>query len=184
MCCDFFYPRLGGVEMHIFSLAQALLAAGLRVCVVTNAYSAEGSSSTHASTGVAGVGARARRQRVGVRVMARGLRVYHLPLPPMAEQTVLPTFTAGFPLLRKVLLRERVSVVHGHAATSVLMHECLLQARTMGVRCVFTDHSLFSFHDFVGIVGVAAAGPAPGRGTRARRCAPARRAPRDQRGGE
>lgn len=25
MCCDFFYPRLGGVEMHIFQLSLGKL---------------------------------------------------------------------------------------------------------------------------------------------------------------
>lgn len=31
MVCDFFYPRLGGVEMHIWSLAQCLLKMGHKV---------------------------------------------------------------------------------------------------------------------------------------------------------
>lgn len=31
MVCDFFFPRLGGVEMHIWSLAQCLLRLGHRV---------------------------------------------------------------------------------------------------------------------------------------------------------
>ena len=38
MVCDFFYPRLGGVELHIWSLAQCLLRRGHRVVVVTHAY--------------------------------------------------------------------------------------------------------------------------------------------------
>jgi hypothetical protein len=31
MVCDFFYPRLGGVEMHIWSLSHALLRLGYKV---------------------------------------------------------------------------------------------------------------------------------------------------------
>lgn len=31
MVCDFFYPRLGGVEMHIWSLSQCLLKLGHKV---------------------------------------------------------------------------------------------------------------------------------------------------------
>jgi phosphatidylinositol glycan class A protein len=38
MVCDFFYPRLGGVEMHIWSLAQQLIRLGHKVIVITNTY--------------------------------------------------------------------------------------------------------------------------------------------------
>jgi phosphatidylinositol glycan class A protein len=38
MVCDFFYPRLGGVEMHIWSLSQHLLRLGHKVIVVTHYY--------------------------------------------------------------------------------------------------------------------------------------------------
>lgn len=31
MVCDFFYPRLGGVEMHIWSLSECLLKMGHKV---------------------------------------------------------------------------------------------------------------------------------------------------------
>ena len=37
----------------------------------------------------------------------------------------LPTFLSFFPLIRKVLLRERIDLVHGHQATSNLAHEWL-----------------------------------------------------------
>lgn len=53
MVCDFFYPRLGGVEMHIWSLSQCLLRRGHRVVVVTHAYD----------------------NRKGVRYMTNGLKV-------------------------------------------------------------------------------------------------------------
>lgn len=53
MVCDFFYPRLGGVEMHIWSLSQCLLRRGHRVIVVTHGYD----------------------NRKGVRYMTNGLKV-------------------------------------------------------------------------------------------------------------
>ena len=34
-----------------------------------------------------------------------------------------PTFLSFFPLIRKVLIRERIDIVHGHQATSNLAHE-------------------------------------------------------------
>jgi phosphatidylinositol glycan class A protein len=36
MVCDFFYPRLGGVEMHIWSLSQCLLKMGHKVSARRN----------------------------------------------------------------------------------------------------------------------------------------------------
>ncbi|CAN0478576.1 unnamed protein product [Scytosiphon promiscuus] len=53
MVCYFFYPRLGGVEMHIWSLSQCLLRRGHRVVVITHGYD----------------------NRKGVRYMTNGLKV-------------------------------------------------------------------------------------------------------------
>ena len=89
--------------------------------------------------------------RVGVRYMSCGLRVYHLPHLPMADQASLPTYFGLLPLLRSILLRERATLAHGHAATSVFTHDFLLCARTLGYPCVYTDHSLFGERDFASI---------------------------------
>ena len=35
---DFFYPNMGGVESHLFQLAQCLLERGHTVVIVTHAY--------------------------------------------------------------------------------------------------------------------------------------------------
>ena len=51
------------------------------------------------------------------------------------------------PLLRNILVRENIHVVHTHCATSALGLESLMHARTMGYKSVFTDHSLFAFND-------------------------------------
>jgi phosphatidylinositol glycan class A protein len=88
---------------------------------------------------------------VGVRYMSCGLRVYHLPHLPMADQSSFPTYFGLLPLLRAILLRERATVAHGHAATSVLTHDWLLCARALGYPCVYTDHSLFGFRDFASV---------------------------------
>ena len=65
LVCDFFYPRLGGVEMHIWSLAQCLLRRGHKVIVVTHHYP-DG--------------------RKGVRHMTGGLKVYYCPMTPFVDQ--------------------------------------------------------------------------------------------------
>jgi len=56
------------------------------------------------------------------------------------------------PLIRDVLLRERITIVHGHSSFSTLAHEAMLHARLLGISTVFTDHSLFGFADASSIV--------------------------------
>ncbi|TMW58904.1 hypothetical protein Poli38472_007049 [Pythium oligandrum] len=140
MCCDFFYPRLGGVEMHLWSLAQCLLRLGHKVIILTHAVDAPASPSSTKRP--------LPRQRVGVRWMTNGLKVYYLPITPIVDNVTYPTFVGNFGLFRSICIRERIQIVHGHQATSTFMHECLIQAKTMGfLRTIYTDHSLFGFAD-------------------------------------
>lgn len=88
-----------------------------------------------------------RGRRHGVRHMSNGLKVYYLPFLPFHDNCTLPTFFTFFPLVRKILIREQIDIVHGHQATSNLANECLFHARTMGYKTVYTDHSLFGFAD-------------------------------------
>ena len=125
MVSDFCYPNLGGVETHIWCLSQCLMQRGHKVIVVTHAYG----------------------DRQGVRYMTNGLKVYYLPLTVVYDQITFPTLYAFFPLFRNILIRERISIVHGHQSTSPLTNECILYARTMGYRVCYTDHSLFGFSD-------------------------------------
>uniref|UniRef100_A0A2P2I2S8 phosphatidylinositol N-acetylglucosaminyltransferase n=1 Tax=Hirondellea gigas TaxID=1518452 RepID=A0A2P2I2S8_9CRUS len=130
MVSDFMYPNVGGVEEHIFQLSQCLLQRGHKVVAVTHVYD----------------------NRRGVRYMTNGLKVYYLPMLPFYNQSVLPTFLTSVPLLRDVFLRERVNVVHGHSAFSTMAHEAMSVATALGIRTVFTDHSLFGFADVSAIV--------------------------------
>ena len=130
MVCDFFYPKLGGVEMHIWSLSQSLLRLGHKVIVVTHDY----------------------KDRKGIRYMTNGLKVYHLPLWEMHDSCTMPSFFFSLlPLFRQILIRESVDIVHGHQASSAMMHECLMHANVMGYRTMYTDHSLFNLNDMAGI---------------------------------
>ncbi|XP_043712060.1 phosphatidylinositol N-acetylglucosaminyltransferase subunit A-like [Telopea speciosissima] len=125
MVSDFFYPNFGGVENHIYYLSQCLLKIGHRVVVLTHAYG----------------------NRCGVRYMTGGLKVYYIPWRPFLMQNTLPTFYGTLPIVRTILIREKISLVHGHQAFSTLCHEALMHARTMGYKVVFTDHSLYGFAD-------------------------------------
>jgi len=90
---------------------------------------------------------RAHGSRAGVRHMTRGLKVYYAPRVAVFGGTTLPGVAGLAPLLRCIVLRERISLVHGHTAFSALANEALLHARTLGCSAVFTDHSLFGFAD-------------------------------------
>ncbi|KAK4604653.1 hypothetical protein RGQ29_012927 [Quercus rubra] len=125
MVSDFFYPKFGGVENHIYLLSQCLLKLGHKVVVMTHAYG----------------------NRSGVRYMTGGLKVYYVPWKPFLMQNTLPTFYGTLPIIRTILIREQISLVHGHQAFSTLCHEALMHARTMGYKVVFTDHSLYGFAD-------------------------------------
>ncbi|XP_044731343.1 phosphatidylinositol N-acetylglucosaminyltransferase subunit A [Chrysoperla carnea] len=125
MASDFFYPNMGGVEEHIYNLSQCLIANGHKVIVLTHSYA----------------------DRVGVRYMTNGLKVYYLPIKPFYQQSVLPTMIASLPLIRYIYIRENIQIVHGHSAFSALAHEAMLIGSLMGLKTVFTDHSLFGFAD-------------------------------------
>ncbi|KAL2538352.1 UDP-Glycosyltransferase superfamily protein [Forsythia ovata] len=125
MVSDFFYPNFGGVESHIYYLSQCLIKLGHKVVVMTHAY----------------------QNRSGVRYMTGGLKVYYVPWKPFLMQNTLPTFYGTLPIIRTILIQEKISLVHGHQAFSTLCHEALMHARTMGYKVVFTDHSLYGFGD-------------------------------------
>lgn len=55
-------------------------------------------------------------------------------------------------MFRNILIREQIEIVHGHVSLSSFCAEAILHARTMGLRTVFTDHSLFGFADAASIL--------------------------------
>ncbi|KAI0136902.1 hypothetical protein BJ170DRAFT_603676 [Xylariales sp. AK1849] len=130
MVSDFFFPQPGGVESHIYQLATKLIDRGHKVIVITHAY----------------------EDRKGIRYLTNGIKVYHLPFAVIYRSATFPTVFSSFPLFRNIMIREQIEIVHGHASGSNLCHEALLHARAMGLRTVFTDHSLFGFADAASIL--------------------------------
>lgn len=112
--------------MHQYQLAQGLIRRGHKVIVITGTYGSK-------------------RERQGIRYLTNGLKVYYCPQMSVHNQASLPTLLTFFPLFRQIVLRERIEIVHGHQTTSALAHECILHAKTMGLKAVYTDHSLFGF---------------------------------------
>ena len=87
-----------------------------------------------------------------MRYLTNGLKVYHVPFFVIYRESTMPTVFSFFPMFRNVVIREQIQIVHGHASLSSFCHEAILHARTMGLRTVFTDHSLFGFADAVSIL--------------------------------
>ncbi|KAL9100954.1 MAG: hypothetical protein Q9163_003739 [Psora crenata] len=130
MVSDFFFPQPGGVESHIYQLSSKLIDRGHKVVIITHAY--EG--------------------RTGVRYLTNGLKVYYVPFLVIYRESTFPTVFSFFPVFRNIIIREQIEIVHGHASLSSMCHEAILHARTMGLRTVFTDHSLFGFADAASIL--------------------------------
>lgn len=130
MVSDFFFPNMGGVESHIYQVAQCLIASGHKVVIVTHSYG----------------------ERKGVRYLTNNLKVYYLPFEVFYNKCILPTIYSTFPALYKIFIAEKITIVHGHSAFSTLCHDAILHAKTMGLKTVFTDHSLFGFADASSII--------------------------------
>ncbi|KAG9257516.1 glycosyltransferase family 4 protein [Emericellopsis atlantica] len=130
MVSDYFFPQPGGVESHIYQLSSKLIDRGHKVIIITHAYD----------------------DRKGVRYLTNGVKVYHVPFFVIYRNTTFPTVFSFFPVFRNICIRERIEIVHGHGSLSSLCHEAILHARTMGLRTVFTDHSLFGFADAASIL--------------------------------
>ncbi|QLL30989.1 hypothetical protein HG536_0A08040 [Torulaspora globosa] len=130
MCCDFFFPQLGGVEFHIYHLAQSLIQLGHSVVVIAHAYG----------------------DRIGVRYLTNGLKVYYVPYFVLHRETTFPNVFGTFPMIRNILIREQIQIVHSHGSASTFSLESLFHANTMGLKTVFTDHSLYGFANISAIL--------------------------------
>ncbi|KAJ7595129.1 glycosyltransferase family 4 protein [Mycena floridula] len=131
MISDFFHPNVGGVENHIYMLSANLIQRGHKVIVITHSHGPD---------------------RVGIRWLLPSLKVYYLPFVPIASSATLPNFFTFLPYLRTILIREHIHLIHAHASLSALGHEGILHSHLLGVRTVFTDHSLFGFEDAASIL--------------------------------
>jgi phosphatidylinositol N-acetylglucosaminyltransferase subunit A len=151
MISDFFHPNVGGVESHIYMLSVNLMRRGhkVRVTAVRSLHTGQPQNLvilviviTHSHA----------PDRVGVRRLLPGLKVYYIPFVPIASSATLPNFFTFLPYFRTIVLREHVELIHAHASLSSLAHEGILHSHLFGIRTVFTDHSLFGFEDAASIL--------------------------------
>ena len=86
--------------MHMYNVAQCLIEMGHKVIVISSGYGNE---------------------RIGIRYLSNGLKVYHLPTTVLFSQCTYPDWVwIMMPILRYIYVREKIEIVHGHQATSVL----------------------------------------------------------------
>ena len=99
---DFFYPNLGGVEMHQYCIGYCLRERGHKVVCITKNYG----------------------DRVGVRYLPNGIKVYHLPIQniPGTTTAINPHFLLLelIPIFREIMIREDIDVIHSHQPSSIL----------------------------------------------------------------
>ncbi|KAH9280792.1 N-acetylglucosaminyl-phosphatidylinositol biosynthetic protein [Echinococcus granulosus] len=89
---------------------------------------------------------------INVKEFATCPEVYCIPYRSFYSQVVFITVFGGLTIVRDIFIRENVDVVHGHSAFSPLALESLMHAKALGLRALFTDHSLFGFADLSSIL--------------------------------
>ncbi|XBW35846.1 hypothetical protein QEN19_001418 [Hanseniaspora menglaensis] len=124
MCSDFFYPQIGGVEFHMYHLSQKLINKGHNVILITHNYG----------------------DRMNIRYLTNGLKVYYLPYLVVARQTSFPTIFASLPVMRQIFIRENINIIHSHGSVSTLSHEAMIHGAAMDIPTLLTDHSLYPFN--------------------------------------
>lgn len=120
LICDWYLPRVGGIEIQMHGLARSLIACGHDVRVITSCPGPD---------------------------LIDGVRVYRLkvPLIPGVKLSYGPVTERR---LRELLEREHVDVIHGHYLLSSLTHLGIYLGRQLDIPTVFTHHSLNAeFHN-------------------------------------
>lgn len=146
MVSDFFYPNTGGVESHIYQLSQCLLGLGYKVVVLTHAYGSR--CGVRYLTNGLKVRAAACASKLCIHTAcfdpaclpitssqrqwqvsfsrryhcppACLEQVYYAPRLAFTQSVTFPTLFGSFRLLRSILIRERINLVHAHQASACL----------------------------------------------------------------
>jgi len=113
----------------MFCLAQCLIKLGHKVIILTHHYG----------------------DRQGVRYLTNGLKVYYIPKQEFVLNTTFVSFEFLLPILRQIVVREQIDIIHGHQSASLMTLEAMWHARTLGVKFVLTEHSLYQLDSFGGL---------------------------------
>ena len=127
---DFFYPSLGGVEVHIKEMSKVLEKLVRKVIVITHCYPTD---------------------YYGPRDID-GVKTYYLPFLVITTNVIFPNYITDYPMAKEILLSEGIDIVHTHQSTSPLGLAFGIQGYHLGLRVVHTEHSLFEFKKLDGII--------------------------------
>jgi len=64
--------------------------------------------------------------------------VYYVPAQVFYNGAILPNMVTLLPLLREILIREKINIVHGHGAFSSLAHDTLFAGKLLGLKVLVT----------------------------------------------
>ena len=120
---DFFYPKVGGVEVHIYQLAVSLIRLGCKVTVLTH----------H------------RKDRQGIKYMGNGIKVYFTPLMTLYDDSSLPILLGALKIIREICYTEKIDIIHCHQSSSSLSLEGIFHSKMLGKNVVLSEHSLYGF---------------------------------------
>lgn len=141
LVCDWYLPRVGGIETHVSDLARQLARAGHAVDIITTV------AGQRAGTRVDARGARgALRSPAGVRVVR-----LDVPLLPRVEVALGPRTVRA---VGDALAAGGYDVVHCHTSVlSPLAFVGAYRAQALGLPCVVTHHSVLarSAHPFAAL---------------------------------
>lgn len=127
LVCDYYYPNKGGIESHIHNLAISYKSLGHYVIIITHKY----------------------LDHKGI--IDNGIKVYYLNIPIVAVNTSFPNLYSNISLI-SIFINENIEIVHGHQSMSNLTLEALFHAKTIGLKTVLTEHSLFELGGFEHII--------------------------------
>lgn len=84
--------------------------------------------------------------------MANGIKIYYLPkLPVLNGDTSFFSVWHVYPILRQIIIREKIDICHGHQSTSLVSKEVMQVGKLLGCKCLFTEHSLFNYQDMASV---------------------------------
>lgn len=124
---DYYYPNKGGIESHIHNLALALVSLGHYVIIITHKYP----------------------DHIGIKY--NGLKVYYLNIPIVAVNTTFPNLFSNINLI-SIFINEDIQIVHGHQSLSNLALEAIFHAKSIGLKTILTEHSLFELGGLENII--------------------------------
>jgi phosphatidylinositol glycan class A protein len=132
MISDFFFPNVGGVEAHIYSLAFCLRKLGHKIIILTRDRDDFGIT--------------------GTRYFSNGIKVYYIPCSFLSSGIMMPCLASCMSfLIRDILKREDIQICHMHQSTSLLAIISTFVAKAMDLPLVFTQHSLHDFEDLASV---------------------------------